>query len=538
MTESEQSLHALLEAVSTDKNLKEDELRMAVGFLDTDRLNAEISGYKMFVALVSMTRNLGPKRQFCIPVRELMDEIGLKHNNYQRIEESVEFLMSTLLTFNVNRQDNNPGWSKSQILGPTRMENGLLYTEFTEPVWEKLRNPLVYAYITKRGVYHFSGKHELALYNWFSRLLVPNYKAIYVVESIAYILQQILHLDPKETTTYTRYKYLNQKILSRAVQTINEKTNLYVEYEGLKEVNLDTLELGPAQKLFQHIEFPVTVKKGKGGVEYQKKSRCTPKSRKIQYVSFRVWQKANAPEAIEVSSSETKGLPEGIEKYLGYMIAEGLVMDKGIEEHVTERLNQAGEAACLEHVTQVWKQYLNMKKRQTVGNPGGYLRKMLFEQKTVPQTKAESKVNADWEQYLVPYAELLRQAREKVFSKAILADFADYLRADYVHYEPRLKALCKTEKALQLSSRGLDLSDAEAVLQKESFVSLLKGHHQVFGYEIPSSEQRETVLVPYHGDILKTAKSQADPVFLTQLQDVLRQHKMSFKAFEQKAFLL
>ncbi|MDZ4057343.1 MAG: RepB family plasmid replication initiator protein, partial [Polynucleobacter sp.] len=106
------------ESTGDRKQIYEDDVRMAVGFLDTSRL-MDVAPFKSFVAIVKMTRSqIHNQRKFSFPVKDLMQELGIDHHNYDKLDASIDALMSTILDFNVHKHDNNPGWDKAQILGP------------------------------------------------------------------------------------------------------------------------------------------------------------------------------------------------------------------------------------------------------------------------------------------------------------------------------------------------------------------------------------------------------------------------------------
>ena len=80
MSDDEDTLFLMLNSKSMSK-IDPDYLRMAVGFLDTDKL-MEVGAYKTFVALVSLTKGkIQHQREFEIPVRDVMKEIGISTNN-------------------------------------------------------------------------------------------------------------------------------------------------------------------------------------------------------------------------------------------------------------------------------------------------------------------------------------------------------------------------------------------------------------------------------------------------------------------------
>lgn len=502
MSDENKALSLIFSQMSAENNAQQDALRMAVGFLDTDKLT-EVAPYKSFVALVSLTKGeIKSKRKFAIPVKRLMEELGIEHNNYARLEQTIDYLMTTLVNFNVHKKDRHAAWHKAQILGPSRLENGIIEFEFTEPVWEKLQNPIVYAYITRKGAYSFTSKHEVALYNWLTCMLVPSYSEAYCIESIDYLLKDVLYLNPNDALTYTRFKYLNQKILSKAIQKINEKTNLYVEYEGVKVVDA--------------AYYSDLTKNGKKVITHIKQAE---KQRKIAFVRFYVRQGATQA----ILAPEPKPLSKTIRRHLETMVKEGLVFDSKIEQFLLNIIDEQGESACIQRLENVLKEFRQVKNR--LNNPGGFLRTMLFQQVALEQeTAAET-----GEQVIDSYVPVLEEALHSVTSHVSMLGFVNKLKQDYSHHIPTLKQLVEQDASLRLSTQQISLENQEELLKKPSVTAVLYKYRSVFGYEDTPIDLK-TVLSTENEQIIRNARERLP---LDKRQVLMTQAKQAGLRFEQ-----
>lgn len=424
---SEEPLFTFFDPESMPHKIDPDYLRMAVGFLDTDQL-MDVAPYKSFVALVSLTKGqIHKQRKFSFPVQELMDEMGIEHHNYDRLESSIRYLMRTILDFNVHHQDRNPGWRLAQILGPSELKNGVVEFEFTEPVWEKLKDPVVYAYITRKGAYAFSSKYDVALYNWFSRLLVPTYNQVITEENIDFILRDILHIEPKNKT-YNTYTRLNDKILSKSIGKINERTNLHVSYEGIR-----------------------------GG-------------RKVTRIRFVIGLKEKA-----VPKSEP--IPQEIRTALNEMVKAGLSLDAKIEARLQEQWELKGTKECVTWLQGIIKGF--KAKQESLKSPGGYLRTRLFQEEIFDLSAPAPQEQDD---LVEAYLALVLMAVQKIRQQKAVEVFVSYLRASYSSLAAQIAALFDSNISLQFLKKRIDPAEPEQVLQSPSAVGQLYAARESLGY--------------------------------------------------------
>lgn len=478
MSDGEDTLFLMLNSKSMGK-IDPDYLRMAVGFLDTDKL-MEVGAYKTFVALVSLTDGkLQKQRQFQMPVRDVMREIGISTNNYEALRDYVKTLMETVLDFNLHRQDNNPGWRMAQILGPSELKNGIISFEFTEPVWEKLKDPIIYAYITRKGVYAFKSKYEIALYNWFTRLLVPNHDNVIVEESIQFVLQDILHIEKKSLKTYGSYMRLNDKILKKSIEYINENTNLLVKYDGLREGRTVT---------------------------------------RIRFLIAR--QKPTADDA-------QQHLPKPIAEALKRLVKLGLSLDAKIEQRVTALLTELGEDFCAQRLVAIAKEV--QSRADNFKNPGGYIRTKLFEDILLPETVTEQA--QPQQEFIERYQQFLQQAFKSLWSAFAFEHFKLFMAEHFEALQPRILKLFSADKPFQALTKRETLTK-QSLLNSKSLLTVVMTQADELGFVMPETPQ-QTWLAEHQDAILVRAREllKLDLALEREMQEA----KCSFQEVEQSA---
>lgn len=461
------------ESTGDRKQVYEDDVRMAVGFLDTDRL-MDVAPFKSFVAIVKMTRaQIQHQRKFSYPVKELMNELGIENHDYAHLEASFHALMSTVLDFNVHKHDRNPGWDMAQILGPSKLEDGIVHFQFTEPVWEKLKDPIVYAYLATRQVYNLTSKYEIALYNWFLRMLVPNRFQVICEISVENLMLNILKLDPNEKHTYSTYARFNEKLLSPYVKSLNAKTDMHIEYKGIR-----------ANRRVQKLQFVITRKLenvGKQGAGEEAKTR----------------------------------LSKAITRALKVLVDGGLWLDKKLETHLLELIEQHGEDECLRRLNEVIRDFKSARSK--LKNPGGYLRTKLLQQSMLELSERSDEAG-DSSDLVASYAELLKASAEAIASQQDISSFISQLRSGYADHLPTLKALMQENPALRAAARNLSPEDPVLFLAKASLNSLLYGFHERFGYEAAGIDTQR-VMAQQLEEVIKRVRNHTPPEQLLRLRE-------------------
>jgi len=433
------SLFTILNSTTMSK-VDSDYLRMAVGFLDTNKL-MEVGPYKSFVALVSLTKKeIQTQRKFQIPVRTVMEEMGITSNNYNLLKDNIRLLMETVLDFNVHRKDRNPGWSMAQILGPSQLKDGIITFEFTEPVWDKLKDPIIYAYITRKGVYSFKSKYDIALYNWFTRLLVPDHDQVICEETISFILNDILHIDKKLQKTYGGYMRLNDKILKKSIESINKQTNINVKYKGLRTGRFVT----------------------------------------------KVWFFVSR-QAPELKAEEQQVLSKLVTVQLNKLVKLGLSLDSKVKERVLALSKELGEEFCVQRLTAIAKE---VKSRPNgFSNPGGYIRTKLFENILLPE---ETNSELPHQDFVDRYLQFFQQAFKSLWSDYQLGLFKQYSSEKFEELQPRIVELCGGDASFRALTKGATLNK-EIFLKSRSLLSVANAKAELLGFVMPPTNQQEWV---------------------------------------------
>lgn len=93
---------------------------------------------------------------------------GYEEDSNARLKAAVSGLQRVLVQFDYLQSDGTQ-WQSTQLLGPSRIANGVLHYSFQLPLMEKLIEPALYSYISLRVVYQCDSKYTLILYQVLKR---------------------------------------------------------------------------------------------------------------------------------------------------------------------------------------------------------------------------------------------------------------------------------------------------------------------------------------------------------------------------------
>lgn len=442
----------------------EDDVKMALGFLDTNELMSA-AAFKAFVALVKLTRpNIQSSRKFAIPVKQYMDTAGIDHNNYPELDRVTDYLMRTILKYNVSDQDKTPGWKKSQFLGPTELEKGVIYGEFPEPIWEKMKDPKVlYTYIVSKDVMKMSSKYEVALYNWFLRLLFPNYSHIVCEITVESLKENVLKMKRDEKQTYSTYAGLNEKLLKPYIASLTRKTGLKIEYKIKERVGRSV------HKLTFIVERNVS--------EIEEQQRQIAVSRAISDI-------------------------------LHAMAQYGLSIDAAIEKHILDVINDMGEEACLAHLQSVLHDFKASEGQ--IKNPGGFLRKRMMATTLIRMPASlpvQAPVSDEQERLVGELKPIVRNALNTFVSREKVELFRRYLEPNLETYRETIEKLVRSDKAL--AARWSNPKNLHEILDKPQYIGFFRVNEDEFDYQSPENLERN-VLLKRSGEIVDFALNSSE----------------------------
>jgi hypothetical protein len=161
-----------------------------------------------------------------IRVRELVEMLDYKSNDDSHLKDALEKLTTTAVKWNILSKDKSCEWGVFPLLSGAVIRQGVLTYAFSPLLKERLYNPRMYARISLSLQNRFQSKHALALYelcvDYFD--LSRNYGETPFIPISEF--RELMGVGDEEYPSFAR---LNDKVIKRAVQEINELSDLMVD---------------------------------------------------------------------------------------------------------------------------------------------------------------------------------------------------------------------------------------------------------------------------------------------------------------------
>ncbi len=180
------------------------------------------------ILLLNAYHNLLPVRTHSIPVEVLMPALGWEESqNIENLRKALATLASTPIEFDV-MGDINQKWSVTSIISFGDITGGICTYRYDEFIAKKLHNPDIYARINIAIQRLFSSGKALALYENCIRYIN--------VGSTGWMdLQTIRKLLDVNQEYYNDFRQLHSKIIKKAVEEINNCSDIEVSYDLKRE---------------------------------------------------------------------------------------------------------------------------------------------------------------------------------------------------------------------------------------------------------------------------------------------------------------
>jgi plasmid replication initiation protein len=168
----------------------------------------------------------GATEFFNVDLTRLKALAGIENNNNKQIEEMMKGLVNTVVEFNVLGKDSYD-WKAVALLSEAGLKNGDVEFAFAPSVRHALKNPKVYARISLSVIRNLSSKYSIALYE-----IARDYCGAQIPRMDLDAFRTLMGLD---ADTYPMFYDLKRRVLDPAVEEINKKTDIAVNYELFKQ---------------------------------------------------------------------------------------------------------------------------------------------------------------------------------------------------------------------------------------------------------------------------------------------------------------
>jgi len=180
--------------------------------------------------LYNAFHKLGTQSRHKIYIRDLLDLMGLKNNDYGYLREAFKNIRRTDITWNLTSEEfATPGdknkfepWIECSWLSWAMSDGSTIHYEFPEPLKEYFVEPTIYASISLTMQQKFTSKFALILYENCIRYIKIGKTKTFDIETFRKLM------GVKEGQ-YKVFRDFNNRVLKPAITQINELTDINVE---------------------------------------------------------------------------------------------------------------------------------------------------------------------------------------------------------------------------------------------------------------------------------------------------------------------
>ena len=171
-----------------------------------------------------------------------MKQIDLKRlcgdasTNNKQLQENLKGLMSTIVEFNILKENNKSKWHATTLLSEASIENGRVYFAFAPTVKKTLLHPEYYVLLDLNIIKGLNSKYAIALYENARNFLDKGFPRLEIA-----MFRKLMGVEDNKYKNFADFK---KRVIDPSVEEVNQKTDMMIEYELFKE-----------GRRFSHIEF-------------------------------------------------------------------------------------------------------------------------------------------------------------------------------------------------------------------------------------------------------------------------------------------
>lgn len=166
---------------------------------------------------------------------QVLEDIGCNTRNHTVLKKSLRNLVSTIIEWNILKQDKTRSWGVCTFLSSGELNKGAIYYRLNPELVDQVNYPSLFAIMRLEIQSKLTGKYPLIIYEYLIDHLCRNKKEHIIIKDIP-IEDVYMICGVSETYLNTdNFRYFNRKILTPAVNEINDKTDISVKIDLEKQ---------------------------------------------------------------------------------------------------------------------------------------------------------------------------------------------------------------------------------------------------------------------------------------------------------------
>lgn len=162
---------------------------------------------------------------------KVLEDIGCNTRNRTVLKKSLRNLVSTIIEWNILKQDKTRSWGVCTFLSSGELNKGAIHYRLNAELVDQVNYPSLFAKMRLEIQSKLTGKYPLIIYEYLIDHLCRNKKEHIIIKDV--LLEDVYMIcGVSETYLNTdNFRYFNRKILTPAVNEINEKTDISVKID-------------------------------------------------------------------------------------------------------------------------------------------------------------------------------------------------------------------------------------------------------------------------------------------------------------------
>ena len=218
-------------------------IKKSSALIQTNARGLTLTQRKIINTFIYIAQQMGNQKRYSFPTAQLKKYCGITMKGNNDLKKQLKEMMEIIVEFNYLGKDKKWVWEATVLIPSVTIRQGSRYTEFefTECLKEKILRPDIYAPLNIILIAGLSSTYAIVLYEF-----LKDYMTAPTVPALT--IEQFRNLLGIDETKYQEFTDFRKWVLNKAVDEVNEKTDIRCSYTLTKEHG----------NRYSHISFTVT----------------------------------------------------------------------------------------------------------------------------------------------------------------------------------------------------------------------------------------------------------------------------------------
>ena len=218
-------------------------IKKSSALIQTNARGLTLTQRKIINTFIYIAQQMGNQKRYSFPTAQLKKYCGITMKGNNDLKKQLKEMMEIIVEFNYLGKDKKWVWEASVLIPSVTIRQGSRYTEFefTECLKEKILRPDIYAPLNIILIAGLRSTYAIVLYEFLKDYMTAPTVPVLTIEQF----RNLLGIDE---TKYQEFTDFRKWVLNKAVDEVNEKTDIRCSYTLTKEHG----------NRYSHITFTVT----------------------------------------------------------------------------------------------------------------------------------------------------------------------------------------------------------------------------------------------------------------------------------------